>query len=355
MKEVRIGVIGCGGIATNTHIPNYLKIPGVKLVAVADVVEERAKGTAERFGAEGWYTDYEKLLDRDDIDGVSIATPPKWHTEVAIYAAKSGKHILCEKPLAMNVEEADAMVDAARKAGVKLMTGYQPRFGLECKKVKQVISNGVIGDPYEITEISGMWHRVGQAWFYQKDMAGGGAGMDHLIYTAHMWQFWLGKINTVYALIDIHLKERPIYLGDETLMTDVTVEDSLAILMRFVNGVVGVIYKSWSSPTSHGYSEILGSDGVIVLHGMGMRGLGVYIKKDVPGMMKGWNILEMPQEDLYFKRIEHFVDCVRNGNEPIVTGEDGRDAVEVIQAAYMSAEEGKPIKLPLPRKQRKDV
>jgi len=352
MKEVRIGVVGCGGIATHAHIPNYLKIPGVKLVAVADIIEEQAKSTAERFKVESWYTDYKQLLDRDDIDGVSITTPPKWHAEIAIYAAKAGKHILCEKPLAMNVDEADAMVHAARAAGVKLMTGYQTRFSESCKKVKQFITDGLIGKPYEIIEISGMWHRVSKAWFYNKEIAGGGAGMDHLIYTAYMWQFWLGKIKKVYALMDTNLKRRPIYLGDKVTMTDVTVEDSLSILMRFANGAMGVIYKSWSSPTFHGYSEIMGSDGVILLQSMTTkRSLVVYTKKEIPELMRGWNILPLPQEeDLYFERIKHFVECIREDKEPLVTGEDGRDALEVIQAAYISAKEGRPIELPLPRK-----
>jgi len=358
MDEVRIGVIGCGGIAHAAHLPHYGNLEGAKLVAVADVVEERARETAGTFGADAWYTDYHQLLERKDLDAVSVTTPPKWHAEVAVRAAEAGKHVLVEKPMARNVDEADAMVDAAKKAGVILMASHQDRLDATNIKVKQLIDEGVIGQPYEISSLGGDWHMVGSPWFYDKEIAGGGVGMDSLIYTAYLWQYWLGKVKSVYALTDTFAKQRPVYewhsaAEDDyeiTQMADVTVEDCLAMLLRFANGAAGVIYTSWVSPTGHGYGELLGRDGLIVLRSKGQTGPQVYLKKDAGGMKKGWNPLEVPSEgNVYAQRIEHFIDCIRNGVEPITTGEEARDAVEVIQAAYLSAQEKRPIELPLPR------
>jgi predicted dehydrogenase len=359
VKEVRIGVIGCGGIAQAAHLPNYVQIEGVKIVAVADVLEKSARETAKKYDAEAWYTDYRKLLDREDIDGVSVTTPPKWHAEISIYAAKTGKHILVEKPLCRNVDEADEMIKAARKADVILLAGHQDRFDKRNIKIKQLISEGAIGKPYAISSISGDWHMVGSGWFYNKDIAGGGVGMDHLIYTVYMWQYWMGKIESVYALVDTFAKERPIYEWnpknyDEykiTKMIDVSTEDSLGILMRFKSGAVGTIYRSWVSPINHGYADICGSNGVIILHGKGYEGLNVYVKESMSGLKKGWNSVKInQQENVYLQKVKHFVDCIRKDARPIITDEEGRDAVEVIQASYLSGKKKSPIYLPIQRK-----
>jgi UDP-N-acetylglucosamine 3-dehydrogenase len=357
MTQVRIGVIGCGGIAHAAHLPHYVKLDNAELVAVADVAEDAARKTAEEFGAKDSYTDYRDLLKRDDIDAVSVTTPPKWHSEIAVAAARAGKHVLVEKPMARNVDEADAMVSAAKEAGVLLMATHQDRMGPMSEKVKELIDHGVIGKPYEIASVGGSWHMVGSPWFYDKDIAGGGVGMDGLIYTAYMWTYWMGKVKSVYALTDTFVKKHPVYewhsdAEDDVTVTatpEMTVEDSLAILMRFENGAAGIVYSSWVSPTSHGYCEILGSDGLIMPNGRNGEGPQVYVSNDVAGLKKGWNPIETPDGDPYFGRIAHFVDCIRNGTTPITTGEEATAAVELIQAAYLSATHRKPFNLPLER------
>lgn len=359
MKEVRIGVIGCGGISTHQHLPHYTKIPEVRLVAVCDIIESLAEGAAEKYGAEAWYTDYKELLDREDIDGVSIATPPKWHSEIAIYAAKAGKDILCEKPLARNVKEADAMVEAARNAGVKLMAGYQPRFAWSTNKIKQIIDDGWIGKPVEILYI----HKKegpGKPWFYDKEIAGGGIGLDGVVYQAYLFQYFLGKIKTVYAKRDMLFPER---VARETTgpqgriigKISSSVEDTLALSLTFVNGATGLLYRSWWThkfPPTMRYEEVYGLDGYIVSgRRENLRGLEFFTTKDIPGLIKGWHFLPEPRQvdTPHFKRIREFVDCIKYDREPLVTGEEGRDAVEVIEAAYISAEEGRVVELPLPR------
>jgi len=355
MKELRVGVIGCGGIAHAAHLPHWANLDGAKIVAVADIVKDQARKTAAQYGAEFWTTDFRELTARDDVDAVSVTTPPKWHAPAAVAAAEAGKHVLVEKPMARTVAECDAMISAARRTGVVLMVTHHDRLSPMSSKIKQVIDSGLIGTPYEISNIGGMYHMVGAPWFYDKDIAGGGVGMDIVIYTAYMWLYWLGPVRSVYALTDTFEKEHPIFEwygdGEDDVniidTPEATVEDSLSIMLRFANGAVGMIYCSWVSPTGHGYQEILGSNGVIVLQGRG-DGPQIYLKTDTGGMKKGWSPLTAEAGgNVYFDRIAHFADCIRNGTTPITPGEEGRGAVELIEAAYRSAKEGKPVELPL--------
>ena len=354
MKELRVGIIGCGGIAQAAHLPHWDGLEGAKIVAVADVVEESARKTAEQYGAEAWYTDFNELIARDDIDAVDVTTPPKWHAPAAIAAAEAGKHVLVEKPMARTVAECDAMIAAAKKSGVVLMVTHHDRFSPMNNKIKQLIDDGLIGRPYEIANVGGMYHMVGSEWFYDKDIAGGGAGMDIVIYTSYMWQYWLGPVKSVYALTDTFEKNHPVFewWGDGewdvniTSAPETTVEDSLAMMLRFENGAVGVLYCSWVSPTGHDRQEILGSDGLIELSGP--DGPRIFLKADKGDFKKGWNPITADEGgNIYLDRIAHFVDCIQNGTQPITPGQDGRDAVQLIEAAYRSAAEGKPIELPL--------
>jgi len=373
LKKVGIGVIGCGEIAYQAHLSCYKRIPEVDLIAVADIVPERAKAAAEEFGAKFWYSDYRKLLDRDDIDAVSIATPHGTHAEIAIHAAEAGKHMLCEKPLATNVKEADAMINAAKKGGVKLMTGYQNRFTPLFQKIKELLDKEAIGQVYEISTIGSSWHSAAP-WFYQKEKSGGGIGLDSIIYTAYEWNCWIGKVDSVYAFCDTRFPEReatehwlPPNIKTEAsksvislrkIRVKVTVEDSFSCLIRFVNGAVGLIYRSWASRARVGerLSEIDGSDGCIIYNSPMLTGLGIDLAvktiRDLPGLLQDWNYIQLPRlahGEPWFLRAKHFVDCIIQDKEPIVTGEDGRNAVEVVQAAYISSSERKPVKLPLTR------
>ena len=356
MKEIRIGIIGCGGIAHAAHFPRYAKLEGVKLVAVADVNEDSARSAAETFGAESWYTDFRELTARDDIDAVSVTTPPKWHWEAAVAAANAGKHVLVEKPMARNVKEAAAMIKAAEENGVILMVTHHDRFDPLNIKIKSLIDQGAIGTPYEISLVGGDWHMVGSAWFYDKESAGGGIGMDGLIYTSYIWQYWMGPLASVYALADTHEKNHPVYewhsdAEDDyeiTATPDTTVEDSLGMLVRFKSGAVGVLYNTWVSPTSHRTSSVLGSNGLIELGGE--DGPRIFLKEDAAGMQAGWHQIKPDGEcDVYDRRAQHFVNCIRGDETPVTPGAEGAAAVEMIEAAYISVAEKRAVELPLQR------
>ena len=140
--KVGIGVIGCGVIA-RAHIRRYLNSPKAKIVAVCDIVEEKAVEAAELAKAEAWYTDYNEMLERDDIQGVSVCTPHPLHPAPSIAAANAGKHILCEKPMCTKVKDANAMVEAVRRNNVKFLVGYQTRFGTGMQTAKKLIDEAL--------------------------------------------------------------------------------------------------------------------------------------------------------------------------------------------------------------------
>ena len=130
MDKVRIGIIGCGGIANGKHMPSLKKLPDVEMVAFCDIIRERAEKAAHEYGINGAdvYEDYHELLDRKDIDVVHVLTPNREHSQITVDALNAGKHVMCEKPMAINTAEAQRMLDAARKTGKKLTIGYQSRF-----------------------------------------------------------------------------------------------------------------------------------------------------------------------------------------------------------------------------------
>jgi len=138
-RQLGVGVIGCGGIANGAHLPNYKRNPRVQVVAVADVDRERARATAERWKVDAYYEDYRELLARDDVEAVSITTPVFAHAEPALAAMRAGKHVLCEKPIARTLAEADAMVEASRQAGVLFTMGYQSRFSRLWETSKRIL------------------------------------------------------------------------------------------------------------------------------------------------------------------------------------------------------------------------
>ena len=235
-RKLRVGIIGSGGIARAQHIPNYQRHPRAEVIAVADVNEQAARLAADQYGIPHVYTDYADLLARDDVDAVSVATPPNAHYEPVVAAANAGKHILCEKPMALSVAQCDEMISAARAAGVRLMVGYQPRFGTTWQAVRRLIDEGAIGTPHGLNIISVGKAAHPRAWFFDPAIAGGGILMDWGTYTAYMMQYFMGPVESVYALGTTNLHE--FTCRDGSVATDIQVEDTVAATLRFANGAL---------------------------------------------------------------------------------------------------------------------
>jgi UDP-N-acetylglucosamine 3-dehydrogenase len=348
-RKLGIGVIGCGGIAQFAHIHNLFRNPRVRVVAVADIDLAKAKATAEQWGIGAYYQDYHDLLAHPEVEAVSVTTWPTAHAGPVIAAADLGKHVLCEKPIATTLEDADAMVAAAERAGIKLAMGYQPQFGRVWPTVKKLLDEEVCGRVLGMSVIglNPSGHRV--PWFLQKAHAGGGILMDWGIYTAYFIQWLLGPVESVFGVKETFRKE--VKVG-ETLLTDVDVEDTVTATIRFKSGAMGTWYTCWAVAGSHSSTSIDGSDGSILLRS-GVEGIGVYTNRvSQPDYLKGWRqlpVVEMPLQDQHYGKLAHLVDAVLDDTPLVQTGAAGRDALELVLAIYRSAETGLPVRLPLPR------
>ena len=346
--KVGIGIIGCGVIGKGGHLRRYLNNPNAKVVAVADLREERAREAAEMAEGAAWYTDYHALLQRDDVQGVSICTPHPVHAEPTIAAADAGKDILCEKPMCVTVQEANAMVEAVKRNGVKFQMGYQTHFTAAMQTAKKLIEEGYLGKLHQISSVGG-GHQDGNQdadWFYSK-WAGGGVTLDWTTYTVYQFRYLMGKVKTVYAQSATN-QEFKRSVDKPGTMVKMEVEDTISMLLRFENGAIGLIYNSWSSPTGHGYSEIVGMDGVLSSTPLGTT---LFTNKTpLPDFAKEGRII-LPGDphrfDAYQARVDHFVDCILNDKEPVSTIELGRDVVEICEAAYRSIRQHKPVTLPI--------
>lgn len=348
-RQVGIGVIGCGGIARHAHLNNIKRNPRARLVAVCDIDLDRAKAAAEEFG-DGHtvaYQDYQDLLANPDVEMVNVTTWAAAHAAPVIAAAQAGKHILCEKPIATTIEDADAMVEAARAAGVKLTMGYQPRFGNHWPRVKQIIDEGLLGEIMGLTIVGANPSSHGVPWFLKKELAGGGILIDWGIYTAYTINWWLGPVERVYATAKTFRKE--VMVRDQ-LVTDIDVEDTVAAQLSFASGAMGTWYSAWAVKARHSHTAIDGREGTLVLEGNTIRVKSTRIND--PAYLAGWHEIDVtdpPLVDMHYRKVDHLVSSILDDTPLVLTGDDGRDALELVLGIYRSAETGQPVDLPLAR------
>ncbi|MDH5734240.1 MAG: Gfo/Idh/MocA family oxidoreductase [Candidatus Bathyarchaeota archaeon] len=341
------GVIGAGAIADIVHLPAYKTMPQTKLVAVCDIDEKRAKNMAKKFGAEMWFTDYRKLLERDDIEAVSICTPNFLHRKHAVAAASAGKHILLEKPMAPTLKECDEIISACKKADVKLMIGVNSRFEPVNQRVKKLLDEGVIGKIFQIRYHAAyagpyeFWPAISE-WFFDTSKVGGGCLMDTGVHFIDLLRWFLGDISNVCAI-------------GGNIMGNIKGEDNAMVLLSFKAGALGELDVSWTySLRAKKYdlrAEILGTDGGIFIKGPPSP-ITIYTESKIQKMLMGSVSLDIPTtpaEIMAFqkRKIEHFIKSVLEDKEPLVTGEDGKAAVEVVLAAYESMKTGRKVNLPL--------
>jgi predicted dehydrogenase len=316
-------------------------LPEAKLVAVCDINEERAKAMAKKYDAEAWYTDYIKLLKRDDIDAVSICTPNFLHCEQTVAAAKHGKHVLVEKPMAVTIEECDKMIEACEKANVKLMVGANPRFDPQNQQIKEIFDKGTIGKILQIKYHAAyggpfvFWPAVSD-WFFDKVKVGGGCIQDFGTHIIDLFRWLTRDVSSVFAI-------------GGTLQKNIEAEDNAVLLLTFKHGGIGEIDISWAYDGWNMSSEIIGSEGAIFVREPPSP-VSIYTYNpnlELPeGMMQPRSVLNVKQMMASQKaKIQHFIVSVAEDKKPLVNGRDGKAALEVVIAAYESMKTGKRILL----------
>jgi len=307
MKPISIGLIGYGGIG-RVHalayraIPFYYGLPAntVKIVGVATTRPASAQQAAQEIGCEFWTADYRELLARGDIDVVDVTTPNHAHAEIVIAAAQAGKHIYCEKPLAMTVAEGQRMVNAAAQAGVKTQMTFNLRFFPAVARARQLIERGFLGN---IFSFRGRYYRSSYiaadkplAWRLRKDVSGGGALFDLGSHILDLIYYLLGDYSAVQATVDTLIKARPVAAGaSETAPVDV---DDIALLhVRMADGTLGLIETSRMGTgfTNDLPVEIFGDKGAIRFNLADPAWLEVYDVRDADsplGGMRGFRKIE---------------------------------------------------------------
>ena len=315
MRNCRIGIIGCGGIA-GAHIKGYAENKDVKLIAFCDIKEENARRYARELKGRA-YSDYRIMLEKEKLDGVSVCTPPVSHKEITNYLLAKRVNVFCEKPLAMNSNEALSMVKTAKKNKQFLMTGFKFRFKDEVQRAKRLIEEGKIGKIILARNMFGGFAEMKERFFSKKSISGGGVLIDNGSHAIDLFRFLLGDVKNVSARIS-------------TFIQRIEVEDTAKILMEMESGALVSIDLSWSVPVpSDHYLEVYGSEGTITLPPLR------YKRKDE---IK-WSEYKTKQEDVFAKETTHFVNCILGKEKPIVSGLDGLRTQEVIDAAYKSYKE----------------
>ena len=354
-KKLRIAMIGAGNIA-NTHIGAYAKIPQAEVVAVCDIDAARLKITCDRHGIQNRYTDVAAMLADKDKLGIEAADVCVWncnHASCAIAALNAGLHVICEKPMAYNTEQAIEMKAAAERAGKLLMIGFVMRFMDESKVAMDFVESGALGQVYYAKATYLRRHGCPGGWFSDKSRSGGGPVIDlgvHVIDNARVMMGSPMPVSVYAATSSLlgnrkHLKTgvgwHPLGASDKDLCD---VEDFGTALIRYDNGAVMLLETSYSL-NGDGITkrEVFGDKGGIRCDSQGIRlysemnGYMVNVTPDISNLKEG--------KDGFQAELEHFIDCVQNGTPCRATADDGIIVMKILDAIYESARTGHEVKI----------
>lgn len=342
-QGIGFGVIGCGVVA-DYHIGGILNTEGARLIAISDVVETRAKEVAQKYSV-ACYTDHRELLKNPDVDVVCITTPSGIRIPIATDAASAGKHLIIEKPLDINLNNADRIIRTSKDAGVHLMCIFQLRYGQAIQKVKEAVEKGKLGK-IALADAYIKWFRPqsyydSASWRGTWKMEGGGALMTQGIHTVDLLRWIMGPVKRVYARMG-------------TLVHKVEVEDTVVALLEYESGAIGVIEATTAAhPGLPAKLEISGSKGTIAVEADRISTWQIEGEASIAQQSSDTGVAKAASDSKTFgteghcAQIAEMVHIIQTGGTPKINGPEGRKALELILAIYESARTGKPVELPL--------
>ncbi|WP_407267922.1 Gfo/Idh/MocA family protein [Radiobacillus sp. PE A8.2] len=321
-EKVRFAVLGCG-VISEFHIEAIVKLEETELVAICDVSEEYMKKYTDQYSVRT-YTDYDELLSQDDIDVVCICTPSGMHPEQTIKAAKAGKHVICEKPMALKIEDTYRMIEMCEQNEVKLAAVFPWRMSPVVQYVREFIQGGGLG---KLSLCSAYIKPFRKQAYYDKAgwrgtwaIDGGGVLMNQGIHTVDMLQWIAGPVASCYGQIGAVLR-------------NIEVEDTAISLLNFKNGAMGVIeasttaYKTPDSLTFHG------ENGTLILSSGEITKLELVEGEVEIPIFEAFKVIP----DGHRLQIRDMALAIREDREPIVTGRDGIQSLEIILGTYESS------------------
>ncbi len=355
-ENLGIVLAGCGGIG-RSHAAAVAALPEARIVAAVDVDEGRARAFAERFGAETVATDLGAVVDRDDVDAVIVTTANNLHAPLTIQALDAGKHVMVQKPMALTLAEADAMIAAADRSGKQLMVSFFEFFHPAFKRAKELVDAGTIGEVFLYKAIMA-WTSGLDNWRFDPAVSGGGILMDghshHIAYFTHL-------------LNDPAIDH--VYCEAGTLASTARVEDTGVTLIRTPGAIAEISGSNRllepNPQNGHMFKEsieIFGKKGTIHIHPTERPSLRVFTADGVsdPILSGGWVSPRLEwvsydergysthfngDEDPWVGEHRHFVDCIRTGKPVLSDGRFGRRVQEILLAAYESARERRAVDL----------
>lgn len=343
--KVKVGIIG-SQFEGDIHAASFQIMPEeAEVVAVASPTQGHAAAMAKKYGIPRVFLDYREMLREKDIEMVTITAPNSLHAQMTIDIARAKKHVVCEKPLCMTLEEADEMIDVCRREGVLLMYAEELFFTPKYVKAKEMANQGAFGKVYLVKQ-SEKHFGPHSEWFWDMKRAGGGALMDLGCHGIAFCYWFLGrpKLKSIYCQLGTFVH------ADKT-----TGDDDALCIIEFENGAVGLVEDSWAKRGGmDDRVEIYGSEGVsyVNLHmGNAMptyseHGYGYAVEKAPTTAGWSWPVFDEHWNYGLPHELRHFARCVRGKEEPQATGEDGRVVMEALYAGYASAGEGRKIEFP---------
>jgi UDP-N-acetylglucosamine 3-dehydrogenase len=342
-EYVRIGLIGCGTIAEK-ELAGLVQLRTARLVATADVSAERAELLARRFGAARPYTDHREMLADPEVDAVIVSTPNHLHARHTIDAAEAGKHILVQKPLALSLEDVDAMDAAARRAGVTAMALMMNRFTPSYVRLKELIDQRAFGTPrvyrthFSHAGIYKTYNPTSQ-WFMDPAKAGGGPLLDLGVHHFDLLRWLSGQeIESVSAEV-------------ATIDAEQATDNNAFVSLRFADGTYAQLFLSFTTPVPPGYTmarvEVYGSSGSAWCGPSSAERppLRIFREGAADDPTVGITEIRVPESDAWANTIEHFAQCIQTGSQPLTTLDDGRRALQAVLACYQSSREGRRVAL----------
>ena len=319
MKKVSWGLIGCGDIAQKRVAPALRDLERCDLVAISRARAHLGESFAKQFGARKWYSNWQEMIVDEEIEAVYVATPVHLHRAQTIAAAEAGKHVLCEKPMAMNVAECQQMIAACRANNVKLGVSYYRHFYPVIGRIKSVIESGEIGDPVLVQINAFEWFNpqadAPRSWLLQKELAGGGPMFDFGCHRIEVLMSIFGRVQQVTAMVT-------------NVLFDREVEDTATALFQFERGTCGVLTVTHAAREAQDTLDVFGSLGSI--HVPVVNEGKVRIRSDKSDRLE----LHPPAANLHAPLIEDFIGAVMADRQPAVSGETGRIVADIEAEIY---------------------
>lgn len=337
MKKLRIGILGAGAIARASHIPGYAANGNCELTAIADIAESSLAGVREKWHFLREYRDCSELLGTEKPDLVSICLPNKFHARYAIEAMECGCDVILEKPVAISMAEALAIRDARRRTGRRLAVCFSHRFNCLVRAARQAITEGRIGEPYMLRiRFAHNGPFPGWAvsdWFYDPEVAGGGAALDMGIHAMDLARWLIGEVTAVTAFTGI-------------LRKPIAVEDNLTALLRFGNRAMGCLDCSWTSCAGFVGIEVMGDAGAVTVdYAAGETRLASGAAKPDGTLEMANGVIATRGASSWQSQMAELIGQELDG-APFATGiDDGIAALGIALAIYESARTGKSVAL----------